>query len=85
MKHTHSNAAAITPSLFLGNYLSIEHETFYSVETAVEHINNGRTVLVDSTTDALLILLQLGLSLEESLPKIQAATTVRSVDVPLGL
>lgn len=70
------DAFALTPSLFLGYYLSIEHDDFVSVEQAVSAISNGRTILVNDGTVALEIMLRLGITPSGALHKLHRATTV---------
>jgi len=75
---TYDNAGAITPSLFIGHYLSIEHQKFVDPQEAIRAINAGLTVLVDNNTDALLVLIGLGVSIADGLNKIKLATTVNT-------
>lgn len=70
------SAAALTPLLFLGHYLSLDHEKFVNSQHAVEDIKNGKTVLVTNNTDALLVLVKLGVSIPDALEKIRLATNV---------
>jgi hypothetical protein len=74
------NAAAITPTLFIGHYLSLDHEKFIDAQHAVEAINEGKTVLVDNNTDALLVLVKLGVPIPDALEKIRLAVNVLSND-----
>lgn len=77
-KNLPDNAAAITPTLFIGHYLSLDHEKFIDAQHAVDAINEGKTVLVDNNTDALLVLVKLGVTVPDALQKIRLATTVLS-------
>lgn len=78
------NAAAITPTLFIGHYLSFEHEKFVSAYDAVKTIENGGTVLVDNPTDALQVLIRLDVSIPEALEKIRRAMTVDESGLPIS-
>jgi len=79
------NAAALTPTLFLGEYLSIDHENFSSVDKALDTINSGGTVLVNREVDAFLVLVRLGVSVGDASYKIKRATTVLPNTEPLNL
>lgn len=72
------NAAALTPLLFLGHYLSLEHEKFVDAQYAVKRIEEGKTILVTNNTDALLVLVKLGVPVPDALEKIRLATNVLS-------
>lgn len=78
------NAAAITPTLFIGQYLSIEHEKFMTAYDAVKTIENGGTVLVGNSTDALQVLVRLGVPIPDALEKIRRAMTVDESDLPIS-
>lgn len=70
------DAVALTPSLFLGYKLSIDHEDFDSVEQSVDVISSGGTVLVSDGTAALEIMLKLGITPAGALRKLHRATNV---------
>jgi hypothetical protein len=80
-----NDAAALTPSLFLGHYLSLEHEKFVDSKVAVDDISNGKTVLVSNNTDALLVMVKLGIPIPEALEKIRLAITVLPDSEPIVL
>jgi hypothetical protein len=70
------DAVALTPSLFLGYKLSIDHTDFLSVDQAVETILSGGTVLVSDGTAALDIMLRLGITPSGALRKLHRANNV---------
>ena len=73
---TEDDAIALTPSLFLGYKLSIDHENFSSVDRAIETISSGGTVLVSDGTDALTIMLRLGITPSGALSRLHRANNV---------
>lgn len=74
------DAAAITPSLFIGSELPFEHHVFSDVQNALEIIDSGGTVLVQKEVHAFEILVRLGLSPEEALNRVRTASTVTELD-----
>lgn len=76
-------AAAVTPSLFLGETLRLPHVTVSSARQAVEVIRAGGTVLTDSRAVAMATMLQLGIAAEVAHRRLCHATQIVDGDVGL--
>lgn len=81
------DAAALTPSLFLGHYLPhIDHlwlDAPERVPSAVEHIQYGGSVLTADPGLAISVMINLGLPLNGALEKIERATHV--IEAPIAI
>ncbi len=64
-------AAAVTPTLFLGDHLSLDHVYVYG--DASEQIRAGQTVRTDSEETCMITLLNLGVPLNEIKARISRA------------
>lgn len=71
-------ATAVTPSLFYGDTLSLPHVKVDDSQDALVHILAGCNVLVDSDETALLVLLNLGVPLEDA----KSAISLAKVGLP---
>ncbi len=78
-----AEAAGLTPSLFLGEALSLPHVTVSSARQAVEVIRSGGTALTDSRAIAMATMLQLGIAIEVALRRLCHATQIVDGDVGL--
>jgi hypothetical protein len=85
--HDLGDAGAVTPTLFLGNTLpNITHFMLtreFLVPVAVDWIKQGETVLTAHPHLALMVLLSLGVTLDEAQEKIRRANSV--LDAPFSL
>lgn len=78
-----AEAAGLTPSLLLGEALSLPHVTVSSARQAVEVIRSGGTALTDSRAIAMATMLQLGIAIEVALRRLCHATQIVDGDVGL--
>lgn len=73
---TPSGAAALTPLLFLGSTLGLDHVVLNSVTDAVAAVEAGATVLVGDEAVGLETMLRLGVSAGEAADRLYRATHV---------
>lgn len=76
-------AAALTPTLFLGDHLEIKHRLAPDANKAAQWVKQGETVLVSSPDTAYRAMLLLGVDDDEAFDRAQRAVFGVPTDVDL--